>query len=342
MMPFPDQILAGTTLIREAIESENYVTGVTGWTIRRDGTAEFLDAVFRGVVDINNTGGDGTNPGLWIGPASHADFPPELLVLEGINDAVYAQVNWFNADTFDATVLTTESGTVERVWRVSVNRLSTVDKVTIHQQVTISGGAAATCFVTLTHGSGDNGLRTDGSPAVAHLFKFASVQIGRPLGAAGDMGETPFTIDGISAGRGLHNKVSSLVNSAAIGAEAITLTLPSTTYYAGRAYRVEYRGLTYGSVANNVLYQMRKTNLAGAIFMQARFGCQAGAGNAVIHRDTFHMGRAAGGSNFTDALVLTMTASAGTATQAGGANFPRWITVYDAGAIADFPDAVLL
>ncbi|MGW7281660.1 hypothetical protein ACWGIV_25855 [Streptomyces sp. NPDC054844] len=46
-MPFRNSILAGTTLVREAIESQNYDTGVSGWIIRADGTAEFADLVIR-------------------------------------------------------------------------------------------------------------------------------------------------------------------------------------------------------------------------------------------------------------------------------------------------------
>lgn len=45
---FQNSILAGTALVRPAIHSPNYVTGVSGWTINQDGTAEFLDLTIRG------------------------------------------------------------------------------------------------------------------------------------------------------------------------------------------------------------------------------------------------------------------------------------------------------
>lgn len=51
-MPFKNYLVAGTTLKREAIQSPNYVTGTSGWTIRRDGSAEFNDALFRGTLQI--------------------------------------------------------------------------------------------------------------------------------------------------------------------------------------------------------------------------------------------------------------------------------------------------
>jgi hypothetical protein len=47
-MGFRQAILAGVTLIREAIRSPDYVPGVSGWSINRDGTAEFSDTTIRG------------------------------------------------------------------------------------------------------------------------------------------------------------------------------------------------------------------------------------------------------------------------------------------------------
>lgn len=47
-MPFGDPIVAGNTLVRDAIQSPNYVAGVSGWTINRDGSAEFSNVVVRG------------------------------------------------------------------------------------------------------------------------------------------------------------------------------------------------------------------------------------------------------------------------------------------------------
>lgn len=46
-MGFRNSILAGLTLIREAIRSQNYEEGVEGWAINADGTAEFSDLTVR-------------------------------------------------------------------------------------------------------------------------------------------------------------------------------------------------------------------------------------------------------------------------------------------------------
>src|SRR6266540_2524625 len=41
MSPFTNPIVGGTALVRPAIKSPNYVPGVSGWSINRDGSAEF-------------------------------------------------------------------------------------------------------------------------------------------------------------------------------------------------------------------------------------------------------------------------------------------------------------
>jgi hypothetical protein len=56
-MTFRNSIVAGVELIRDAIQSRNFQTGVQGWRIARDGTAEFLTAIIRGsFISGNPTG----------------------------------------------------------------------------------------------------------------------------------------------------------------------------------------------------------------------------------------------------------------------------------------------
>lgn len=47
-MAFTDPILAGEELVRDAIRSENYIPGVSGWRIAGDGAAEFDNVGIRG------------------------------------------------------------------------------------------------------------------------------------------------------------------------------------------------------------------------------------------------------------------------------------------------------
>ena len=47
-------VVGGTVLRRQAIESPNYVPGVSGWTIKQDGSAEFNNLTLRGTFNGTN------------------------------------------------------------------------------------------------------------------------------------------------------------------------------------------------------------------------------------------------------------------------------------------------
>lgn len=71
-MPFPDPLARGNgALIKSSLHSPDYAAGVAGWTINKDGTAEFSDVLVRGSLV---SGIDPTQ--IIIGPA--ADLPPPL------------------------------------------------------------------------------------------------------------------------------------------------------------------------------------------------------------------------------------------------------------------------
>lgn len=72
-MPFTNPIVAGNTLVREAIESPDYSTGTAGWAIKRDGSVEFNDAVIRGT--ITSPGASITNDSVVI-PSDATDGTP--------------------------------------------------------------------------------------------------------------------------------------------------------------------------------------------------------------------------------------------------------------------------
>lgn len=113
-VPFTNPIIAGTTLVREAIRSPNYVPGASGWTINKDGSVEFGSATVRGTVDataLNMTnasegatfrlGGDllVQAPNFGTGPAWLDVFrlsPTGVLIADGTTD-------WINAKQYGAT-----------------------------------------------------------------------------------------------------------------------------------------------------------------------------------------------------------------------------------------------
>ncbi len=56
-MGFNNPIVGRDTLIREAIKSENYIAGVSGWAIFRNGDAEFNGVILRSDLDVQGLDG---------------------------------------------------------------------------------------------------------------------------------------------------------------------------------------------------------------------------------------------------------------------------------------------
>lgn len=50
MIDFQNIVVAGTKLVRDSIQSPNYVVGTTGWSVNQDGSAEFSNATIRGTI----------------------------------------------------------------------------------------------------------------------------------------------------------------------------------------------------------------------------------------------------------------------------------------------------
>jgi hypothetical protein len=53
-MPFTNPVVGGTTLIRPAVRSPGYVAGSSGWSINKDGSAEFNSVTIRGDAQSDN------------------------------------------------------------------------------------------------------------------------------------------------------------------------------------------------------------------------------------------------------------------------------------------------
>ncbi len=157
------------------------------------------------------------------------------------------------------------------------------------------------------------------------------------LGSAfSDSGGVDVRMFDVSMPRGLRSRVDDTASSAAVGAETIVLTTPAMDFIEGRCYEVKWRGRTVSSVANTVTYQIRQTNLAGAIIATLGDIRLAGALTSTLF-DTVYV-RCDSGS-FNDQLVLTLQASAGTGQMTGSATQLRWLEIRDCGAAADYANA---
>ena len=90
-MPYKDPLTADTVLVRGAIQSPNYVPGVSGWIVRQNGSAEFQNLIARGTIIANQikTSDLQTVPRLWINnPGAGVDGPNTIFFYkEDQNDA---------------------------------------------------------------------------------------------------------------------------------------------------------------------------------------------------------------------------------------------------------------
>lgn len=139
------------------------------------------------------------------------------------------------------------------------------------------------------------------------------------------------------------DSVSSVVPSAAVGAEAVVLTLPSAVYRSERAYKIEFQGDVISSNATNFnLWRIRRTNLAGTVLAQGVWAPRSSAAgsndfgtNIIIRNNT--------AADITEVLVLTFNVGgAGTITLNGGPTQIAWLRRYDTGPADSFPNAPTL
>jgi hypothetical protein len=80
-----DPIAAGDgSLIFPAIKSINYVTGVSGWMISRDGNVEFAGGTFRGDVKINDTNGGRMTLTSQVPYGAVAFWQPDFSTIPGV------------------------------------------------------------------------------------------------------------------------------------------------------------------------------------------------------------------------------------------------------------------
>lgn len=147
-----------------------------------------------------------------------------------------------------------------------------------------------------------------------------------------------FSIDNVSAARGLRARADSVANTGAIAAEGVTLSTPTFKAYQGRAYALVTEYTAQSSAVSQSQWNIRLTNLAGAIVVQgADVNPVAGAAPAPTFTHIQRVRKTSADSNIN--FVQTAAASAGNVTHIAGAAQPRFFEVWDCGSAADFGNA---
>lgn len=85
-MPFTNPIVGGGGgLIRDSIKSPDFQSGVSGWQIRRDGSAEFNDVTIRGTVESSNFADHGSAGTTGWRLAQAGDIQAERIVVNTVD-----------------------------------------------------------------------------------------------------------------------------------------------------------------------------------------------------------------------------------------------------------------
>jgi hypothetical protein len=134
-------------------------------------------------------------------------------------------------------------------------------------------------------------------------------------------------------------------NSGAIGAETVLLTIPSATYSAGRAYRMEVRGRLQASVANTGTIRARLGTTTGGTLFATLGGVPVtvtGATSAAGFYFEVYFKVDESDPDVTSPMVITLSANTGTDTLLAGANEPSYVVTYDVGDWSDYPFGIFL
>jgi ubiquitin-protein ligase len=138
-------------------------------------------------------------------------------------------------------------------------------------------------------------------------------------------------------------QISVATDSASVtnASELTVLTLPSFTYKAGKAYKVNVQvGIKYPTTATGIYLRVRKANPGQVVIDLQRvpFAGYTGVSIGVDRERVFVVG----GSDVTASLVLTGQTTANTAIVEGTSTAQRAMYVYEAGVAADYPAAQVL
>lgn len=150
-MGFQPQVaetVAGTTLIIEAIQSQNYVAGTSGWSIAADGTAEFNNVTVRGKLITGPTGTQHIE-------VNGSDAPQGIAFYTGQPQETFPGV--IQPD-FDASSLTISMSSPLVAGHAGASLVLSTDKTTPASDSLQMGAAAVDISGTSNYLHGDGGI----------------------------------------------------------------------------------------------------------------------------------------------------------------------------------------
>lgn len=311
-MTFQNEIVAGTVLVREAIESENFAPGVAGWKIWANGDAEFNDVTVRGDL-IAGTATDYVKVSST--PSPHIEFASSAAAVDTTGrlgfDAAGGDVFALEAPEFSGTGAAsklefTPAGTELQAVNGNLRLEAVVGDVEVIGSTVELGGAAPTNRVTI-------------DPA----------------------GKT-FATYGTDRGKGVLDFTPVILSTALGAAETVGVTSGSVDFEVGRAYRItlHYQG-SGNTLGDEVGFRMRRTSVLGNSLFDSLRTHRLNAASAIVNGETSQIVTNQTGANLSTVIVGTVyrPAGAGNVQMFANATNPVWLLIEDIGASSDYPGA---
>lgn len=268
-MQFQDPIASGNVLVRDALQSPDYVSGLSGWAIKRDGTAEFNNGTFRGNLQSANyvPNVSGWHLDSVTGSAEFQDF-----LARGT----------FSTDTAGERIVITESGAGARVelWSgdpdenaasfIQTAIVGTDPKMNIRGPQVGHGGINLSIDPPVADGDDTTtGALTVSSTSgfgEPFLVNFGNVISDALVNVKGRLWmETPWTA-------GAHDSTTRTTVSTAYGAAAGTCNLTRPYVPPSGQWKITVQGTIANSGATDsafLSFEVRDTNAAGAVLLAA-------------------------------------------------------------------------
>lgn len=153
-MAFTDPIAAGNRLVRDALQSENFSTGVSGWSIFRNGSAEFDALSLRGSLNV---------PSITLGGVDLATV---------INARALGCVAWMRG--YPTTSTTSQDAIMWTEVDVIAGRLYEVSLMNITPDI----ANVKQCEFQIRYVTGTSAWPTNSSPTLAITLRLSQFEMG--------------------------------------------------------------------------------------------------------------------------------------------------------------------
>lgn len=333
MINFRSSVVGGTILVRDAIQSSNYVTTVSGWTLNNDGTAEFGEATIRGRLIVTGTGDSyirvdsfGGIPTIalqpdWSGLSEELFFGSIVSSKDiGLDEGsiffygpafagqTRARIEWKASTSLDCSLILDGATLLNLIG----------DSIHMDGPTDLQGSFTASGLITAS-----GNLQVNGN-------------VQGDLDVTGDITRNGGELLPMTRLGGANSTVSTAAIAAAT--ETVVLTSGSIVFPANSAFKAVSWARYVNSAASGPVPRFRKTNLAGQqLADNGRWDVTSTSTCGRYVESIFITS-----SQVTAAIAMTLESNVGTITQAAAANNPRAFDVYYLGPASDYPNRTTL